>query len=358
MSTFTKRVLASADDGYKDPRFSPAWDYTANTITTGYSSFPGADDFTSAVRFNSVIIAKGATITSAKITFKSANSDSNNVLTKVYGIDEDDTADFSSDPTARTKTSASADWDVNGTTSGNTYDATGLASIVQEIIDRGSWSSGNDMGFLIVNDGSTDGISHSWDSWDGDSTSAALLTVEYTTTGSASESPSSSSSLSPSASLSSSASLSASASVSVSDSPSPSPVQPFFGLKIAKDGKDVLTAQKVTDFKFNSDYGTLKYFSKETAQIQFDANDSIIAGTATISHDLGYYPFVEVFVKNAATGQYEYCPFSGSGATVTYGANYKITTSDIVLYAEIIGMSVSVWTFNFLVFIYKNNLNL
>jgi len=184
---------------------------------------------------------------------------------------------------------------------------------------------------------------------------------------SASQSPSASTSASesPSASASESKSLSPSASTSASASasysPSPSAVQPFFGLKIAKDGVDALITQEPYNFKFNSNYGTLKYFSKETVQVQFDANDGVGAGTATINHALGYYPFVEVFVRvyiGTPIGNYEYCPFAGSGAAVSYDATYKITTSDIVLYTQIAGLSASVWTFDFLVFIYKNNLNL
>jgi hypothetical protein len=132
-------------------------------------------------------------------------------------------------------------------------------------------------------------------------------------------------------------------------------------MKIAKPGYNVLTTNDPTRLIFSSDYGTLKYYKKETAQITFDANAGDIAGIATITHNLGYYPFVEVFVSvyiGSPTGIYEYCPFAGSGATVQYSANYKITTTGITLYAEINGVSDSVWVFDFIVFIYKNNLNL
>ena len=234
------------------------------------------------------------------------------------------------------------------------YDTADITTVVQEIINRGGWSSGNDMGFLILNDGSGNGVSHLWRAYDGDSATAALLTIVYVgSSPSASQSPSSSQSPSPS--------LSPSVSPSSTPSPSPSQSDPFFGLRIAKEGKNVFTDQEPFDLKFSSDYGTLKYFSKQNTIAQLDASDDEIATTATINHNLGYYPFVEVFVRvyiGAPAGNYEYCPFAGAGAAVLYSATYKITTSDIVLYGGIDGVSASVWNFDFLVFIYKNNLNL
>lgn len=354
MATFTKRVLASVDDGSYNAGFDPAWEYTGVGISTGKSGFPTNQNFILGVRFNSVSIPQGATVSSAKITFRAIVNDSNNVLTKIYGIDEDDTADFSTDPTGRTKTTAAVDWDLNGVTSGNNYDTAAITSIVQEIVDRGGWSSGNDMGFLIYNDGSGDGVNHAWRAYDGDSGTAALLTVVYIGI-------SPSASLSPSASSSASASASASRSGSLSDSPSPSPILPFFGLKIAKAGKDVLKTDYPPDLIFSSDYGTLKYYSKQTASFNFDANAGLIGGTTTITHGLNYYPFVEVFARvyiGAPAGNYEYCPFFGAGATILYSANYKITPTQIVLYGEIDGVSGSVWNFDFLVFIFKNDLQL
>jgi len=232
----------------------------------------------------------------------------------------------------------------------------------------GSWNAeaGTDLIFYVYKDAPSASLSPSPSpspsaslspsaSKSGSTSSSASLSPS----GSASPSASESASISPSGSPSPSASTSASASASYS--PSPSAVQPFFGLKIAKDGIDAIKTQEPYNFKFNSDYGTLKYFSKESKSVQLDAGAGAFGATGTITHDLGYYPFVEVFVRvyiGAASGNYEYCPFFGAGATVLYSATYKITTSGIVLYAEIDGMSASVWNFDFLVFIYKNNLNL
>ena len=173
--------------------------------------------------------------------------------------------------------------------------------------------------------------------------------------------------ISPSASLSPSSSLSPSASVSpsvspsssFSSSPSPSPAPPSAQaiLKIAKPGVNVLTNSDIDKLVFDSEYGTLKYFSKQAIHITFDASTGDISALGLYTHNLNYYPFCEVFVS-VNGGNYEYCPFFGSGVSVAYSANFIITPTQIKVYGEINGMSGSVWTFDFLIFIYKNDLQL
>jgi hypothetical protein len=355
MGTFTKRVVDTNDDGCHS-QYGGGWG--TGDLFFGESGFGG--DYTGGLRFTNVTISQGTTITSAKISMKSYGG-TVNLRTKIYGIYEDNTASMSSDPTGRTKTSANTDWDLDNPSSGSTYDTSDITSIVQEIVNRVGWSSGNAMGFLILDDTSSD--SSQWYDYEEDNANAALLTIVYSgVSSSASQSRSSSPSQSPSGSLSPSFSQSPSSSPSTSNSPSPSATEPFRGLmKIAKPGYNVLTDQEPHHFIFSSEYGTLKYYQKSTAQITFDANTGDFAGTATVTHDLGYYPYVEVFVSSYIgnpSGVYEYCPFAGSGAAVQYDANYKITTTGITLYAQINGVSTSVWVFDFLIFVYKNNLNL
>ena len=67
--------------------------------------------------------------------------------------------------------------------------------------------------------------------------------------------------------------------------------------------------------------------------------------------------FVSVYI-GSPTGIYEYCPFAGSGATVLYKANVKIDKTKITCYGQIVGMSTSLWHFDFLIFAYKNDINL
>ena len=132
-------------------------------------------------------------------------------------------------------------------------------------------------------------------------------------------------------------------------------------LAISKSGFNVLTETNPKNFIFSSDYGTLKYHTKTTLNVSFDADAGIVAGQATYTHNLGYYPYVEVLVRvyiGSPAGNYEYCPFFGSGVSVAYDATYKITSSTIVVYGAVGGFSTSVWNFDFILFVYRNDLGL
>ena len=403
MSSFTKRVTAGVDDGYGPKNGSGSWSNAGNYVSLG----KGTSALVSLFRFQDVTIPQGSIINSAKLTFYFSGGWNNSCQTNIYGIDEDNTASFSTDPRSRNKTSAVVTWDFSAAGFETYFDTSNISTVIKEIVDRGGWSSGNALGIRIEDDGST--YSHDVDAYDKNSATCALLTVDYTVVSpsssvsasislspslspSASPSPSSSISLSPSPtpsespspslspsitpssspslspsssislspSASPSASVSPSSSISASPSPSPEPLE-FFGLKIAKKDIDAFKTNQPEYFKFHSNYGTLKYFDKQTLNVSFDADTGDITGRATYTHNLGYYPFVEVFTRvyiGAPSGNWEYCPFAGAGATIEYSANYKLTTTDITVYGEINGVSISVWNFEFLIFIYKNNLKL
>jgi len=190
---------------------------------------------------------------------------------------------------------------------------------------------------------------------------SASLSPSLSSSPSGSASPSASESASESASLSPSPSQSPSASQSPSGSESPSPPPSIKLVRIAKPGKDAINPDDASDLIFSSEYGTLKYFSKQTKDITIDASTGDIAATGIYTHGLNYYPFVEVFVDvyiGAKTNNYEYCPFAGAGAAVFYGAKYKITKTTVQVYGEINGVSVELWHFDFLIFVFKNDLKL
>lgn len=121
---------------------------------------------------------------------------------------------------------------------------------------------------------------------------------------------------------------------------------------VAKENVDAFSETDPRKFKFHSDYGTLKYFTKLSASVLLGSGKFAAAGSVT--HDLGYYPYVEVYVKNPV-GEYEYCPSNNGGATVNYGTVFAITTTQIKLYTTSTGF-MSDQTFDFLIFVFKNNL--
>jgi hypothetical protein len=140
---------------------------------------------------------------------------------------------------------------------------------------------------------------------------------------------------------------------SASTSPSPSAIEPFFGLKIAKPGKNVLTTDDPRDLIFSSDYGTLKYF--ETGDLTITLN-SVDNGTTSYTHNLNYYPYFEVYLLNPL-GEWEYCPTINGGATTTWTAYVLVTTTELKVYILTTGFTEST-EFRFKYFIYKNDLKL
>lgn len=151
----------------------------AGVGTIRYSTGAGkvfTDTFDGAIRFGGVTIPQGTSITLATWYFyvDEIGSGGSNVNLNIYGIDEDNTADFSSNPMGRSQTTASTNYVSNP--SENTYATITVTSAVQEIVNRGGWSSGNNMGFFIKNNSSPDG-NHISDSMGAENDS--YLSVQY-----------------------------------------------------------------------------------------------------------------------------------------------------------------------------------
>lgn len=114
-------------------------------------------DVNGALRFTGVAIPQGTSVNMAEVHYYvNSNGDGDGyVRMRTYGIDEDNTANFSSLPFGRTKTSAYNDNDFNGAGEGG-YVTIDVGSVVNEIVGRGGWSSGNAMGFVFDDRGSED----------------------------------------------------------------------------------------------------------------------------------------------------------------------------------------------------------
>lgn len=132
-------------------------------------------------------------------------------------------------------------------------------------------------------------------------------------------------------------------------------------LVVAKPGYDARYETNPQNLQFSSDYGTLKYFSKQQSIVTYNDDGITLSGRNIITHNLGYYPYVEAFVRvyiGSPANNYEPVPFKGSGATQLYDASYIIKQNTIEMYGQNTGGTSATWNFDFLVFIYKNNLQL
>ena len=147
------------------------------------SSAGGAN--TLGFRFNNITIPAGATVTKAYIQFQADESSSgtSQTDTTIYGQDSDNATTFTSTTnniTSRPKTTASMAWAPSGWTNGARgvdQQTPSLTNIVQEIVNRGGWASGNSMAFILETSSGHQEV----ESYDGLPNGAAELIVEFTT---------------------------------------------------------------------------------------------------------------------------------------------------------------------------------
>jgi type IV pilus assembly protein PilY1 len=107
------------------------------------------------LRFPAVAVPPGATIQDAEIVFKSQEDESNSLDLVIHGVKADNPGNFqeldyyvsSNYPT----TDASVTWaNVESWANGQNYATPNLKDIVQEIVNRAGWASGNAMAFRLT----------------------------------------------------------------------------------------------------------------------------------------------------------------------------------------------------------------
>ena len=326
MSQYTQKVNTGMNDAYK--AIGGSWWNALNIINVG-------DDVEGFVRFTNVGILSGATIDSAYLTIVTDPGSYyvGDMYLKVRGIDEDNTADFTSDASGKDRTTANVDWDIpNPWGLGQTYVSPDIKTIIQEIIDRPGWESLNALALVIENDGST--INNAFQSYEKSTSNCAYLEINFTGTSTTTKTI-----------------------ICLSLIRNP---EKEVGIIVSKPTYPV-TDTNPSHLIFNSNYGTLKYFTKGNLQIYIDGDlvgnlDSV--GTASIQHNLGYIPYCEVYMESSFdTGNYIYCPTFSGGASVTWEVLVNITTTHLTVYVVIAGFTTQP-TFYFNYFIFRNDLGL
>ncbi|MCJ7749595.1 MAG: hypothetical protein MUQ65_00640, partial [Armatimonadetes bacterium] len=106
------------------------------------------------VRYQTVPIPAGATIDSAALSFSPANTRWDNVIVYRAAEDVDSAAVFSSThmpggTAYNSRTTAKVYWDIPNWTAYVWDDSPDLATVVQEVVDRGGWASNNNLLFIL-----------------------------------------------------------------------------------------------------------------------------------------------------------------------------------------------------------------
>lgn len=169
MTTLNLQVSASSDDAREN---SGTVGLTAPSINaSGTNQKLG-------FRVDNVTIDQGETVIQALLSLyvTSTDNDTPNGAT-IYGDDSDDAATFSTSTnnlSSRTTTTASVTW--SGSNIGSGWAALDVTAIVQEIIDRPGWASGNAIAFVLYG---VSGMALTITTYDGNPSQAAKLDIEY-----------------------------------------------------------------------------------------------------------------------------------------------------------------------------------
>lgn len=174
--TILKRVGDGNDDAEEDTSSHGV------SVTSSDLELPRDDhDQIVGVRFQDLNIPRGATILEASLSFEVDRQRSGSVSLRIRGEDVDNAAAFtssSSNISNRTTTSAAVSWSsVPQEPENSVITSPDIASIIQEIVNREGWSSGNDLALLLERSGGgTDTLEV--ESFNGEAAAAPLLRVK------------------------------------------------------------------------------------------------------------------------------------------------------------------------------------
>ncbi len=174
--TFEVRVTLGTDDAEEN---------AAGSVTRTSADLDLVTDGTSVqtvgMRFNTVTIPKGATIDRAYVQFKVDETSSGGTSLTIQGQASDNAETFAKTTkgiSSRPRTAAAVSW---SPPAWNTVGQAGLdqrtldlSAVVQEIVSRTGWMSGNSLAIIVTGSGTRVA-----ESFEGDSAGAPLLHVEY-----------------------------------------------------------------------------------------------------------------------------------------------------------------------------------
>jgi len=130
------------------------------------------------MRFNSIEIPQGSTIISANLTFVIDEKYTDDTDLNIFAHDTDHSSTFTNtnyNITSREKTSNSVQWNsLPSPNVGETLISPDIITVIQEIIDRAGWSSGNSLTIIINGTGR-----RTVESYNGVSQYAPLLSIKY-----------------------------------------------------------------------------------------------------------------------------------------------------------------------------------
>ena len=179
VNTLTVRVAAGSDDAEESA--TGDMNLTSSDLELVFND----SNQTVGIRFSAVGIPQGATIVNAYLQFQTDETDSGATVLTIEGEDSDNAPTFAvtgGNISSRPRTGASIPWSpepwLTVGEAGAAQRTPNIASIIEEIVNRAGWASGNSLVIIVTGTGE-----RTAESYNGDQNGAPLLQVEYTTGG-------------------------------------------------------------------------------------------------------------------------------------------------------------------------------
>lgn len=285
--------------------------YTSTNSLNYYNDSSGSGFFAAgneggyndgAIRFTGVAIPQGADINRVGLYMADSILDGSGTIRLTFsGVDEDNTTDFSGNPLSRPRTTTTTN---SSTDAGASFWDVDITGIVEEIVGRAGWSSGNALAIVAEDNGSDSGCKIGDNPAVGSNT---MLSVRMTNPN-----------LKP---------------TPVSQNTDDLPASTDYGIKISYPGVSVLTATE------DQLYFTTR---KKVFKVFMQGNVTTSGAEQTIQHDLGYVPTANCFAlsggKRYVLPQINY----GGGGNVGF---YNLDDTYLYIYA---GSGVQVYYYIYL----------
>lgn len=185
--TVDEQIASDNGDGYE---YDNTWDYDgydADGLFLGYFIAPMLCD--AGFVWEGVAVPNAATIDVAyvQIFAKWQANDTANTSIIQKGFAQDNPATFATDgsnrPSTRTKTTATVTQTLGTVTDEAWKQLNSCVSIIQEIVNRAGWASGNNLGMVLENNSATTQQAGQFQDYNRSATDAAKLHIEYTEAG-------------------------------------------------------------------------------------------------------------------------------------------------------------------------------
>lgn len=154
----------------QDAQDDATQDGAGNVSVTGTALRFNSSNPHNGVRFQDVYVPQGAIITSAKIVFLAAESDSDalSLLVSADNVDNAQTYEAVSDNltgASRPQTS-SVTWNADPWTAGSYFETPDVSAVVQQVVNRSGWCRGNAMAFRFTHaSGAGERVAHAYDAY-------------------------------------------------------------------------------------------------------------------------------------------------------------------------------------------------